>query len=270
MKTYEIDAAIVRCKFCGLQNRLVRAHIIPESFFREQRGKSPTLLMVGGAEAFTKRAPIGVYDAQLLCAECESKFGDLDSYAAQILIEKFDDLFSPMQLNGIVAGYESKFIDQERLLRFLVSLLWRASASSESFYRAVELGPFEADAMHAVNRPLEPISTVFGAVLSRWTPPSDLGIDTHGIMDPFFERWGGVNAYRFSLGKTMAYVRVDKREFPPNLRSQSLCANEVLRLPVRNFSASKDFSAMRNTVKLNHQNHLNFVPAPLRRTEGER
>ena len=37
----------------------------------------------------------------------------------------------------------------------------------------------EADAMHAINRLLEPISTVFGAVLSRWTLPSDPGIDVH-------------------------------------------------------------------------------------------
>jgi hypothetical protein len=51
----------MKCKLCGVDKKLVKAHIIPEAFFKPLRsGKNAPLLIRPGD--YVKRAPIGVYD----------------------------------------------------------------------------------------------------------------------------------------------------------------------------------------------------------------
>ena len=63
------------CKSCGQARKLVKAHAIPEAFFRELNndGMAPIVITNRPGE-FSKRAPIGIYDKTILCSDCESLF----------------------------------------------------------------------------------------------------------------------------------------------------------------------------------------------------
>jgi hypothetical protein len=76
------------CKLCGQDKKLVKAHVIPASFFRPLRSEknSPLLITAGN---YVKRAPIGVYDKTILCEACEKQFGIWDDYAQSLLIQNF-------------------------------------------------------------------------------------------------------------------------------------------------------------------------------------
>jgi len=83
-----------QCRLCEKEGKLVKAHVIPEAFFRVLRedGNSPQLL-TSTPDHLPKRSPIGVYDESILCEVCESKFDRFDDYGIQTLLVHFGELF---------------------------------------------------------------------------------------------------------------------------------------------------------------------------------
>lgn len=95
------------CKGCNKDTKLVKSHIIPESFYRVLRGKEETLKLVPtDHEQYPKRAPIGVYDPRILCGDCESLFKEVDDYAANVLINHIDmeDIYDGSELARTLIG----------------------------------------------------------------------------------------------------------------------------------------------------------------------
>jgi hypothetical protein len=75
-----------------------------------------------------------------------------------------------------------------------------------------------------------------------------------GFMDPFPERYGGVNVYRFYFGAYTAYIKVDQRPFSEPLSHTALCAQPFLNIVRRDHRNSKDFAAMLTTAAAQHEN----------------
>lgn len=246
------------CRLCGQSRKLIKAHAVPEAFFRELRidGETP-LLISGESGRFPMKAPIGVYDEGILCEVCEPLFGRVDDYGIEVLLKKFDEYFHPLQRDGKTAGFESSTADASRLLQFLVAVLWRASVSTHGFYSKVALGPHEPLARAAIDTPGTTLSPVFDAVLSRWRDEGD-HVPTTAVLDPRRERWFGVNAYRFYFGETVAYVKVDAQPFPPGLHTISLRSAPPILVVERAMSESRDLHAMKHTVQRSHENMLRF------------
>ena len=157
------------CKMCGEDRALVKAHAIPEAFFRVLREESEEvpILVSNVRNTYPKRSPIGIYDQTILCDECEAKFGQLDEYGIEVLHQRFDDVFRPIVHNGKTAAFESSIVNQDRLLRFIVATLWRASVSSQPFYSNVRLGPHEQTSKQVIASPERAVTHHYGAVLSR-------------------------------------------------------------------------------------------------------
>lgn len=245
------------CRLCGTCATLVKSHVIPEAFFRELRNDGEVPLLVPGKQGLLpKRAPIGVYDPELLCASCEAKFSSGDSYGIAVLLSQFDRYFKPLHLSDRTLAFQGDEVDTTRLLRFLVSVLWRASVSTIPFYSTVKLGLHEEPAKNSLFAGAVP--STFNAVLSRWDDSEDDNYPTTGMMNPHRERWGDVNAYRLYLGKVVAYVKVDKRAFMEPFAPLSLQAGPACRIVNRLISSSKDLKAMRRTVVTAERNRALF------------
>lgn len=243
------------CQICGASSGFVKSHIIPEAFFRVLRdGEEAPLLIAGTVGQVPKRSRIGVYDQKILCGPCEDKFLQWDTYGIDVLLTRFDHFFKPMLKDNIIVGYQACDIDKIKLLDFLASVMWRASVSSQPFYQAVQLGPYEAlirESMfaHAGHAP-GPID----AVLSRWEDDDADNLPTTGLMNPYRERWDGVNAYRLYLGKVVAYVKFDQLSFSEPFAKFSLRSTGPLRIISRSLAESNDLIAMRKTAIASHEN----------------
>lgn len=243
------------CRLCANAGKFVKAHVIPEAFFRVLRdGGAAPLLITGTPSHFPKRSPIGVYDEGILCEACEPKFDRFDHYGVESLLVRLDELFRPISHQGKIVAYQAEGIDQKLLMQFLLATLWRASVSTHSFYRRVNLGPFEATAKRAILNPDEPVSEVFSAVLSRWRVEGQHQKSAGGLMDPFRERWDGVNAYRFYFGHVVAYIKADRQNFVGPLRDLALQSGPNVTMVTRSFGKSSDFAAMVQTAKQSHDN----------------
>ena len=108
----------------------------------------------------------------------------------------------------------------------------------------MQLGPFETRAreMLLAGDPgsQNEFATWWSIFDMNWTP---------GIMDPFQERWSGINAYRFYFGKVLGYMKVDRRTIPHEFREIALGPDRPLVLVARNFEKSKDLRAMGSVLR---------------------
>jgi hypothetical protein len=130
------------CKFCNLEGRFARAHIIPQSFYaRSDIG--PLRIYSNKSGTAPKRSQAGIYDTELICMSCEAKYAYLDSYAAEklkpwprrsqlIKDEAGFILKVPEQHPG---GYWLHKIDADRLNLFFCFLTLRCAKTSREEYR---------------------------------------------------------------------------------------------------------------------------------------
>ena len=232
-----------KCRLCGHNRKLINAHVIPEAFFREARGdaKKPRLIF-DDPSTYPKQSPIGVYDQKILCDQCEFKFQQLDNYGVQVLQTRFHELFLPVTYGNRVV-YQAENINHNLLLRFLVATLWRASVSTQMFYKDVNLGHLESLAKRTILTQDSPIPKQFSAILSRWVTDKDTTFATRVLLNPCPSTIYGINSCRFYFGQVVADIKADKRPLPDILRPVMLLQPTVI-LVDRELSQSKDFVAM--------------------------
>lgn len=236
----------------------MRAHVIPEAFFRPLRhGADVPFLVTGAVGEFPKRSPIGVYDRTILCTSCEAKFSSVDDLGISVLLSRFGETFRVVRQGPVTEAFQTTSVDQRQLLRFLVAVLWRASVSTHRFYKHVTLGPLESLARATIEQPDAPVPPVFAAVLARWVTDIQNRSVAKCLMSPFRERWGmGINAYRLYLGEIVVFIKVDQQPFPEPLRQYELLARQELTIVARGLESSKDLQSMIHV--LNQSDKKNF------------
>ena len=236
-----------KCKLCGELRQLGNSHVIPAAFYKPyQEEKKAAILASNTRGTFPKKSRNGVYDQTILCKDCEKLFQAFDDYAAKIFLNETDRHFRAVKTRSGVEGFQADDVDQNLIMQFLISVLWRASVSSQEFFSRVNLGPFEASAAKVIQDSNDPIPPCFGACLSRWEDDSLVG--HHMLMDPIREKWEGVNAYRLYLGQFVAYIRVDQQPFRAPFDKISLLRHPQLFVTSRSFTSSKDRLALIHTA----------------------
>ena len=234
---------------CGLPKPLVKAHVIPEAFFRPLReGPHAPKIYSAGIKP-PQKSPIGIYDETILCQNCETKFDAIDSYGTHVFLSGFEHHFSLVKHTSDLLTFESETVDQERLLRFLVAVLWRASVSTHTFYGAVKLGPLEDQAIATIESPQHPIPLYFGAILARWVSTPDFEDAAKSIGNPIITRIDGAKVYRFHLGNVVALVKASNAPFRGSNAKLCVCAQDKLFVLGPHFESSGTLWSMINTAR---------------------
>ncbi|MBL4712219.1 MAG: hypothetical protein JKX75_06935 [Gammaproteobacteria bacterium] len=109
----------MKCRGCDKDKKLVKSHIIPESFFRGLRGEKESAKILSNRKDFhPKRSPIGIYDTEILCQDCEEIFQNYDDYGHSLLIKNEESLEKLIH-NGKLVAYRANDIDYDLLKLFL-------------------------------------------------------------------------------------------------------------------------------------------------------
>lgn len=223
----------MKCKFCLKEKPLIKAHIIPEGFFRRLRnGQAPPRLVT--SNEYPKRAPIGVYDTTILCADCERLFGDWDDHAQQIMSEL--PIGEPLKSEDKTVAYKISDFNYNKFKLFFISLAWRASVSSQPFYRRINLGPYEDISKVMISNLTPGNDDDFATTIARF---EEHPLSTT-ILDPHPERFQGINYCRFYLSDYVVYVKIDKRPAPVPFDFCSFKNSEPLHIICRDLSKSKE------------------------------
>jgi hypothetical protein len=224
------------CKLCANEATLIEAHVIPKSFWEIDHAEPPLRMVTNTEGVFPRRIPKGVYDQTIVCEPCERSFSDYDSYAAHLFLKRFNEFEEVRDNNRRLMGYMLRDGDYRLLKLFAIAVLWRASASSQTFFSRVRLGPFEAKAREMLVRGDPGDAANFATLFSVWDAADSVPL----MMDPLAERWDGVRAYRFYLGRFVAYIKVDQRSFSEQLAKGALTPDGPLHVVSRQFAGSKD------------------------------
>lgn len=232
------------CKGCFQDKKLVKAHIIPESFFRQLKsGERPLRIFSNIVGIFPKKSYIGVYDPGILCQDCENLFKVYDDYGFKILVQN-ETAQEELIHEGKIVGYRINKVDGDKLKMFFLSVLWRASISTQQFYSKVNLGDLE-DVLKemiwecSVGGPHD-----FSFVLAKFDDQS-VG---KSMLDPHGEEWSGVSYYRFYMYGYVLYIKCDTQKTPPEWVKFISSDNSLILISRGHMEKSKEYGVLKSVV----------------------
>lgn len=233
-----------RCRLCLKEKKFIKAHIIPEGFFRPLRsGSLAPEMHTNTPGSYPKRTQVGAYDSSILCLECDQKMAPWDGYAQEVLIHRFSEA-NEILLQGRTVARRIENFDYRRLKLFFISLLWRSSVSRHDFYKRISLGPFE-DRLKTMILARDPGgSQDFAVILARFEDP-----EFTAMLDPHPEKFDSVSFCRFYLTGFVAYIKVDQRPAPTFLADFCLRENAPLIILARSLRNSPDGLVMREIAE---------------------
>ncbi len=224
---------------------LIKAHIIPEGFFRLLRHENIAPEMHSNTPgSFPRRMQVGTYDSTILCSQCDGKMSPWDDYGQQVLIRLFSEAVK-IFLQGKTVAWRIEKFDYRRLKLFFMSVLWRASVSKQTFYKRISLGSFEGRLRTMILNEDPGDSQEFAVVLARFED-----VEITAMLDPHPEKYDGISFCRFYLSGFVAYVKVDKRPTPSFLTNLHLQEDRPLIVLARSLQNSPDGRVMRELAEI--------------------
>jgi hypothetical protein len=230
------------CFYCHEAKELINAHVIPEYFFRqiiETDGSKKKMLYLKKTELeYMQRAPKGIYDSGILCKSCDNEIGKLDDYAIKFFQNSAS--WQKTYSNNLIY-YKPANCNYKVLKLFFISLLWRASITTNPFFGLVKLGPFEEEAYRRLKSKEPGDKHSFSVIMFKLSNTKDaslnemeIPIQKH-ILNPTTTRVEGRKFYRIHLNEFFIVIKVDGRKINKGFDSITLRENAPLIIPELDF-----------------------------------
>ena len=208
---------MIQCKYCGeIFPKLVKAHIIPRSFYKVIRGddKHSIEFAIGESDENKKIWQSGIHDSNIVCEECEKLFGEFDKHGYEVLPAALAQKNIWHDSNGHPCAYLVEKVDYHKLKLFFLSMLWRAHASTHIFRGHIKLGCHESIIRSCISKKIG--SSHDDSEIIMFHPLNQSYSNL--IIPPWPQEFYGVNFYRFYLPGVIALIKVDERPLPDNLK----------------------------------------------------
>lgn len=142
----------------------------------------------------------GVYDKNILCADCDNILGRYESYAF--------DLFRKIRKQHFGGGKVISIdgVDGDMLVRFASGIAWKYAVTSPDMGR-IDIGPYK-DTLRMVALCGRQIPHAVDVTIARII---ELDGDVYYYRTPMPDRKQGVNVVRFCLGGFLLLLKIDKR-----------------------------------------------------------
>ena len=198
------------CQLCSKLGPHPDAHIFPKSLYRGERGVSFIAFEAAGRQP-TRRSQSGIYDNQLWCQTCETMSAKLDDHVSHFLLNPVEYLESIQRISfdEPYNHYRMASIDPHKLHSFVLSVLWRASASTRLEVKKFTLGIYQEE-IKEILRSSTLIRNRFPFILRYEKNP----LMRSGFICPSRYKFDGVNFVRFH-GSGFAFdIKIGKGLLP--------------------------------------------------------
>jgi hypothetical protein len=237
---------------CGSVTKLIRAHIIPRALYKPILKESDYALeATNRPEYYNRKLPVGIYDAKILCETCERLFSPFDCYANELLLEHDWSTATGFPKDKPQALL-LKNHDYHNLKLFFMSVVWRASVSSQPFFGRVEVGPHEERLREHIRNNDSGGPQDFGALIAKFDGPTRgaLDLDPKQMwLNPDRAKFDDVNCVRLWLADFCVYVKVDSRPYNDLATTFCMKDGEPLIVILREFASSKELSVIRKMAQ---------------------
>ena len=227
----------------------MKAHIIPKSVYKPYGDqKAPPLLLK--EKDFPKRSRTGVYDEKIVCQDCEQLFLRWDDYGCKFLQAPPSAHRIEHDSGGRDIAYVVDPVNYDYLRLFVLSVLWRASVSTQEFFHKVNLGPLE-DRLRTMILSADPGGLDdFGMIFLRYVSPPGGGFPC-----PYRGELQGrdgvpVKTVKLTMGNMQIEVIVDEeRGCPRELHSLLLAPGRELIVFLQRIEESTTLGHMQEIMK---------------------
>lgn len=239
------------CRLCNEQKGLINAHVIPKWAFMSLYPDDPeeSNLPLNLIEKNTQtRRPIGPYDQNILCADCDGYLGKYDGYAKDVFLN------SDLKQRGEEA-YLIQNVDFEKIRIFLISIAWRASISGRDEFKKISIGPYEdriKEILLNIKDGNQDTSLGHYSFLVTKFDEGELpnNVVNKHVQIPHTQRIEGVNVVVFYLPRGLKiFLKIDKKCFPDNCEKIAQYQKEGLIVArLGNYTDSDEFRAILPTI----------------------
>jgi hypothetical protein len=154
----------------------------------------------------------GFWDDNILCAGCESLFGEWDAYGFEVLGNPPGNN-GPLSTDADLQAFILRNVDYTKLKLFILGTLWRASVTKHKFFEEIDLGPDEPHIGNLIRNgqpgPMEEYPVIIGRLIRQRYEQV--------IFTPWTSKLEGINVCVLYLPAVKIIIRVDKRPLPPEL-----------------------------------------------------
>ena len=201
------------CKLCGTVTTLKWSHIMPAWSYRRasETGSNSRLVDIRDGVAMYRSNQYAEY---MLGGECEQLFGDLETYTSKVTLLASGEFpaLAEAKKSAQVGRADVSALDLNKLVRFAVSVVWRAHVSRE--FAEVSLGPYAKGLADYLRDERATLPDSARVLLQLLAPSADaLPIDRI-LIPPTVARKAGNHAHNFVLVGMWFQVMVGQ-SFPP-------------------------------------------------------
>lgn len=204
-------------------------------------GGTPNLLKFEVDDVLDKKTTQnGIYQSNLLCAECDNEIGRYDKYAYEVLPFEIDQTRLKSPFGRGLEIYEIGEIRVEIFRLFLVSLVWRAGIAHDPMFQLVKLGEYEDRLKQILLGNKTVLLNAISAVVVLFCPPKYPNI----MWSPFGSKMDGINTVTFYLPPWKLLLKLDQRPFNPPFDKFALSAGKPAYAVVQDYWAKGEFKLL--------------------------
>ena len=230
------------CKMCGQDRKLIQAHIIPRSFWNNQmRGDEPLAILTNKPGWKPIKSPIGEYDSNILCEQCDNQLGVFDQHAYENLVL---DSGTPFGHQGKTLGFSYPKADSTLIRKFITSVVWRASISGRNYFNRIRLGKYE-DVFKEYFLGDDNIGLSISCLMAEF----DRG--DVPFLNPQYSRMEGIKFAVVFANRFTFYAKVDQQPLPDVFKQSEIKQGSLVTSIMREWETSHQKRAM---LELVHQN----------------
>jgi hypothetical protein len=247
------------CKLCQSNECDVDAHIIPRWAYSEMLRENPAVVASNNPDVHPFRSRCGDYDSELVCNSCERLFSECDNFAARFLRDGdwSQNSFTRVDQTQINPSHFYKEITDHSfplLQHFVLSTLWKASASERHVWGGFSLGPKEELLRQYLLGEQEIGEHDFAFSLIRYFPTTAplVLIPEQVLFTPLTGRWNGYWVARLSIPGFEFRISTDSRPSPlvPDVLRITENPSVVIGVP---FELSRDMESLASIARVRNQ-----------------
>ncbi|HRK62078.1 MAG TPA: hypothetical protein PLY88_05975 [Candidatus Omnitrophota bacterium] len=189
-----------KCCYCGNYKDLCKAHIIPKRFYPDPNKEK--LRVVDSEDLSWKQRQNGIWDESILCSACDNQLNEYDKEGYRILRDDLKSKKGKVNDLNTVYSFKAGEFDFKKLRFFFISLIWRASISSEPTFKAVELGKYEAIALNILKGAIPDQKDLFEVMVVREPENAPFGNVVYVVR----HNYGNKKAYKFTFNKFLVFI----------------------------------------------------------------
>lgn len=197
------------CKFCGKEAKLVKSHIIPK-FLYEYGENSKKVLSIDTRKKQNTIYQSGIWD-YILCENCEKKMFLYDNEFCNFTRINFENYIFSRDDKSIIYLIPNNICNYKYLRKFFVSVIWRASISTKSEFKMVDLNKYEKIALDILNDKYDS-ENLFSVILFK--EPNNKSIKGLNFLEK--TKFDNQTAYKIYFGDFQINIIINSKDLRNN------------------------------------------------------